>query len=734
MHIDGVANSTTVNYLGSMVISSGGVANSTTLNSGGWIYVNRGGSALDIVWTPCVGDIAVEDGAVVTYASRYQGVFFGASDTLLSTAMTMTEKAVDCASMYVMENGVADSAAVEYQGSMWISSGGVANSTTVNSGGRLYVVDGGVANSTTVNSSGWMEIRSGGTANWIAIANDGWLEIYDGGMANNTELLTWGAWMRVFGGTVNSTIVRQGTFAIFNDAVANETSIGFYGDMHISSGGTANGTTVNGSAYVMMNGVANSTVITAGGTLIVSDGGAANSTTVNSEGTFIVSRGGEANFTTVNHGGTMTVSNGGRATVAFNPWQGTVVSSVGAAVTYLERDAEVYFGGTEEGLISKGNALTLAISAGQSAIVYDGGVVNETTVDGGESYNYDSWNYEMVSGWLHVSSGGTANSTTVGNGGLLLISGGGKHTVSLNIAPGAVVSAYAGSVIDFTVAGRSVDDGYLINDLSRIQGDPDFSLTVSTTQAPGTYKLAQGAADFDKTVTIRNTAGFGDTLAAGGTVQLSGLYYALRLADAELTLLVGVEAPDITPPAKPNATPSTTATTSQNVTVTASFSDDSVTKQVSLDGENWSAYTGGIVFEENGTVYFRGIDAAGNVSEVTSYTVSNIERIDAPTGFAVSVNRYDVALSWAKYAAPAGVSASYEVMIDGETFAAESNSYLFENAAIGEHTFAVRTVLSNGTLSLWSANLVREVYDVPPRRSRISPWRRLATPRSLHGV
>ena len=77
-------------------------------------------------------------------------------------------------------------------------------------------------------------------------------------------------------------------------------------------------------------------------------------------------------------------------------------------------------------------------------------------------------------------------------------------------------------------------------------------------------------------------------------------------------------------PLKPTAAADITVTTRQNVTVTADFSEDSAQKQYSLDNKNWTAYTSGVVMKDNGTVYFRGIDAAGNISDVVSYKVDNI--------------------------------------------------------------------------------------------------------------
>ena len=79
-------------------------------------------------------------------------------------------------------------------------------------------------------------------------------------------------------------------------------------------------------------------------------------------------------------------------------------------------------------------------------------------------------------------------------------------------------------------------------------------------------------------------------------------------------------------PVKPTASASVTATTSNDVTVTAKFSKDTVMKEYSLDGETWTAYTNAIVFTKNGIVYFRGTDAAGNVSEITPFEVANINK------------------------------------------------------------------------------------------------------------
>ena len=87
---------------------------------------------------------------------------------------------------------------------------------------------------------------------------------------------------------------------------------------------------------------------------------------------------------------------------------------------------------------------------------------------------------------------------------------------------------------------------------------------------------------------------------------------------------VVVDMIDKVAPSKPVASADVTSETKNAVTVSAEFSNDSAVKQYSLDNKTWYNYTSGVVMESNGTVYFRGIDAAGNVSQVAVYEVNNI--------------------------------------------------------------------------------------------------------------
>lgn len=95
-----------------------------------------------------------------------------------------------------------------------------------------------------------------------------------------------------------------------------------------------------------------------------------------------------------------------------------------------------------------------------------------------------------------------------------------------------------------------------------------------------------------------------------------------------LGYLADQDAPiDETPPADAAFAADTTAPTNGNVTLTILYPEDAVAKEYKLgaNGE-WTAYTAPVVLSENNTVYARGTDAAGNVSKVSSYTVSNIDK------------------------------------------------------------------------------------------------------------
>ncbi|MEI6578576.1 MAG: hypothetical protein WCN92_03845 [Eubacteriales bacterium] len=88
---------------------------------------------------------------------------------------------------------------------------------------------------------------------------------------------------------------------------------------------------------------------------------------------------------------------------------------------------------------------------------------------------------------------------------------------------------------------------------------------------------------------------------------------------------------DNTAPIPATLTPSTTAQTNQNVGVTITYPGDAALKEYSYDNSIWSTYSAPLSIPANCTVYARSTDSAGNVSQVSSLVIANIDRVAPAT-------------------------------------------------------------------------------------------------------
>ena len=146
---------------------------------------------------------------------------------------------------------------------------------------------------------------------------------------------------------------------------------------------------------------------------------------------------------------------------------------------------------------------------------------------------------------------------------------------------------------------------------------------------------------------------------------------------------------DKTAPADATFTPDVTAPTNSDVTLTIGYPADAAVMEYKVgESGTWTAYGAPVVISANETVYARGTDAAGNVSNVTNYVVSNIDHIapadatlavdtTAPTnqGVTVTINypadaavkEYKVGENgaWTAYTAPVVVSENDTVYARG---------------------------------------------------------------------
>ena len=176
-------------------------------------------------------------------------------------------------------------------------------------------------------------------------------------------------------------------------------------------------------------------------------------------------------------------------------------------------------------------------------------------------------------------------------------------------------------------------------------------------------------------------------------------------------------------PGLPVTVADVTALTNSCVTVTASFDDNTVTKQYSFDAANWMEYSAGIVLQENGRVYFRGLNASGAASGIASYTVKNIDTTapTAPAGLKAAVSGQNVSLSWDAASDNLAGVREYTVRYshDGQVFTVTTtdNSLELQNVALAVYDWSVQSVDNAGNISAESVGRAFTVGAAEPEKA-----------------
>lgn len=309
------------------------------------------------------------------------------------------------------------------------------------------------------------------------------------------------------------------------------------------------------------------------------------------------------------HGGTLTLSGGQASGVVLRGKSGGGNSFWGGARNQQGR-ANVSQGGYLSG-----------------TDIYDRGELNVHS--GGTAVN----THVLSSGSVSVRGGGLASDLAVESGGTATVSSGGTLTGQIRLETGASVSAADGGIVNFDLSALAPGAAARVNVLSLITGAPVYTLTVSGTQAGGTYRLAGGAANFNQTISVMNTEGtvFGD-LKLKKTLAVNHAAYKLTMSNGVLILTVVGNKPPTVSKIKADIT----KTTSRDVVVTAVFADDvglaASLYKIGEDGE-WTDYEKkGVTVTQNATVYFKAVDTGGNESEIGIYEVTNIDKSVLDTG------------------------------------------------------------------------------------------------------
>ena len=371
---------------------------------------------------------------------------------------------------------------------------------------------------------------------------------------------------------------------------------------------------------------------------------------------------------------------------------------------YSGASAGVENGFMYDTIVSGGELSARSGSVLNNTVVNDGGAL---TVSGGTAVD----TVIESAGSALISSNGRGYDTVVKAGGSLAIAKGGAHYGSLYIDQNAAVSVGSGAVIDFTLTGRTVEDDFLITNISNISGNASYSITISADAAYGSYKLASGADAFNKNISIGDGSVSWANLSANGSGwRGNGNDYSLVKVDSGLYLTIAEM--DITPPDAPVASADIQKATRQSVRVSAAFSSDSIVREYSFDNVVWKSYSGSIRFTENGTVYFRSADAFENISEVTRFDVNNIDKAAPflPEAYSADVKGNTVLINWSD-AADNGIAGlrgyrirySTSETLEGVGSFVAASEICLQDLSVGTWYYQVQTVDNADNYSEWSA-------------------------------
>ena len=196
------------------------------------------------------------------------------------------------------------------------------------------------------------------------------------------------------------------------------------------------------------------------------------------------------------------------------------------------------------------------VSSGGKLYIRSGGDVSGARIHSGGLTQINGKLCDLTinrGGFAHISSGGMADDLTVSSGANLYISSGGTLTGTAIFSSGANVSASNGAKIIFDLTERQPGTTPLIENLSVVSGNPDYSVTVTASLSTGNYVLASGAATFNSTISVCNSnTCFGSISLNGNTVTYSGKTYSLNNSNGNLTLQVVQSAAPEPPPQSGN--------------------------------------------------------------------------------------------------------------------------------------------------------------------------------------
>ena len=602
-----------VNIVGDAVVNAGdtgtvyaGQTIDSVLMEEGASLVLRGGAA--------VGNIEVVSGASITIES-------GASFSKLNVCAGATVNGIEIQETCTFYNSILTALYTQTEISsgktLTLGTGQTAANVDISKGGSLIMQNGAHAGHINVDR-GAITVHAG--AQFDSITTAGFAEI-NGFAVSNTTLNN--STVSISSVIVDAT--RTGT--LYAGQKAETVMITGGGHVIVHDQATANNVHLYEGGAITVHAGAQFDNITAAGThaingfTILANPSATFSYSTISIGEALVNTGDtgtlyagqSANDITVYSNGKMEVMEG--AQVTNSTVYGTITVYDNALFNSLRLAAGAKFNGfsfSSDWTLGNNKIDNATVHAGDTGTVYAGQTVTSATVSNGA---------HMV-----VRAGGTAERVNLQQGGTLLLQG------TLDLTGTSGITLQGSSQVQIEVDGGKIKLA-LPNSTRlagrKIAGITDETISVAVDSADlGEYVILAGYTGSFDTITITNEGSvLGQITVDGSNVTNDTLGYSLVNNSGNLTIVIK----DIMPPAAPTITAvSSTTLTNQDVIISLSVDEKAVSSEYSLDGKTWYSFNDTVTAVDNGTYYFRSIDADGDVSEITTYEVTNIDKV-APT-------------------------------------------------------------------------------------------------------
>ena len=547
-----------------MNILDGGIAIDTAMNKNSYIVVSNGGciqKTKQITGTQNILSGGLTDKAVVTGGTLLLSAGASATDLLVSANGTMigdftSDSYISGTSqgkIVKLGNGVMQNLTVYQARYMTLADGWIASGTTLQgdyNAAKMNILDGGSAIDTTMDKNSYLTVSNGGYIQKTKQVS-GTQDILSGGLTDRTVvtggtlLLNAGASATDLLISANGTMIgdftsdsyisgtSQGKEIILGDGVMQNLTVYQARYMTLADGWIASGTTLQGgysfaSMEINSGAKAINTILNSSCKLHVKSGGYAENTS-QAAGSQIIYNGATASGGSVK-GGTMYVANGGTVKGTELRTEGTIILSAGA------KAYDLVLSNSNLGMSAGAQLIRTSVCRGGKLAVSNSNVASDTQV--------------LAGGTATIFSKAAASGGNVMSGGTLIFSSGAILTGTLNAAGTITVkngATVSNGTLNFNLVDLKAGNRVILNDMSLLAG-ANYSITVSGSQAEGSYKLANGAGAFNGTITVKNESGNTlGSLSIGGTLNAGGNSYTLTRNNAALSLTVTASGPSKSP-------------------------------------------------------------------------------------------------------------------------------------------------------------------------------------------